>query len=148
MKLNPNKHADVIHAWADGKQIQIRTAEGREWEDVSPYNATFLDLYEYRVKPQEPKSFAEERQAFKQGATIQYRDYTGVWETTHVPIWVEGTEYRIHPKWKEDKYTYMTVRDGYSGTQTENRFLTDTVRFKYVWSKSKNQYELSDAEVL
>ena len=48
----PHKHADVIKAFADGKQIQFRYYNNQEWLDWDrSYCPTFSDYYEYRVKP-------------------------------------------------------------------------------------------------
>jgi len=49
-----NKHADLIHAWADGAEIQFREYAG-EWNDFQPngYACWHQDM-EYRIKP-EPK---------------------------------------------------------------------------------------------
>lgn len=46
----PHKHADLIKAWADGAEIEIKTEDGR-WAASSPSWQSFL---EYRIKP-EPK---------------------------------------------------------------------------------------------
>lgn len=41
-----HKHYDVIVAWAEGKQIQVKTCNGK-WEDI--HNPRF-DAMEYRIK--------------------------------------------------------------------------------------------------
>jgi hypothetical protein len=48
-----HKHAELIKAWADGAEIQIRISNGRNWcDDSSPYwDGNHL---EFRIKP-EPK---------------------------------------------------------------------------------------------
>ena len=44
-----HKHADLIHAWADGAQIQLRwKIDDAKWEDCDP---AWTDLCEYRIKP-------------------------------------------------------------------------------------------------
>jgi hypothetical protein len=52
--MKPHKHAELIKAWADGAEIQIKYNDG--WCDwcigSSPH---WLDDEEYRIKPQEPK---------------------------------------------------------------------------------------------
>jgi hypothetical protein len=48
----PHKHADLIHAWADGAEIQIKSVVDGDWFD-SPY-PTWAERFEYRIKP-EPK---------------------------------------------------------------------------------------------
>lgn len=48
-----HKHADVIHAWAEGAEIQSRHGPEYFWSDISlKFPCTFFneDL-EYRVKP-------------------------------------------------------------------------------------------------
>jgi hypothetical protein len=47
-----HKHADLIHAWADGAQIEVKHPSNGSWWDATP-PAWNLD-YEYRIKP-EPK---------------------------------------------------------------------------------------------
>jgi len=47
-----HKHADLIHAWADGAQIQCKSHENDKWEDVR--NPAWGECFLYRVKP-EPK---------------------------------------------------------------------------------------------
>ena len=48
-----HKHADLIHAWADGAEIQVFKQETKTWQDmVSPY---WFVNEEYRIKPEEKK---------------------------------------------------------------------------------------------
>ena len=42
-----HKHADLIHAWADGAEIQL--LDGNKWVNTYPL---WLENNEYRVKPQ------------------------------------------------------------------------------------------------
>ena len=45
-----HKHADLIHAWADGAQIQWRDPKDDErWSDIKIPN--WLEDCEYRIKP-------------------------------------------------------------------------------------------------
>jgi hypothetical protein len=46
-----HKHAELIKAWADGAEIQIRASSGGNWsDDSSPYwDGNNL---EYRIKPE------------------------------------------------------------------------------------------------
>lgn len=46
-----HKHADLIHAWADGAQIQCKQYDGSWYEIVNPQ---WQKDVEYRIKP-EPK---------------------------------------------------------------------------------------------
>lgn len=45
----PRKHAAMIHAWADGAQIQVRRSSDAEWKDTSSPN--WHEAREYRIKP-------------------------------------------------------------------------------------------------
>jgi hypothetical protein len=47
-----HNHADVIIAWANGAEIEIKNADG-EWEP-QVYTPTWENWREYRIKP-EPK---------------------------------------------------------------------------------------------
>ena len=42
-----HKHADVIHAWAEGEEIEI--FYNGQWIDAKTPN--FCTMYEYRIKP-------------------------------------------------------------------------------------------------
>ena len=44
------KHAELIHAWADGAEIQFRVGQYSEWRDCLDIPAWKLYL-EYRIKP-------------------------------------------------------------------------------------------------
>jgi hypothetical protein len=46
-----HQHADLIHAWADGAQIQFRLWGGMEWIDTDI--PQWEVKYEYRIKPEE-----------------------------------------------------------------------------------------------
>ena len=48
--MKPHKHADLIHAWADGAKIQWRDPKDDErWSDIKIPN--WLEDCEYRIKP-------------------------------------------------------------------------------------------------
>lgn len=52
----PHKHADLIKAWADGAEIEVKSVH-MDWTPVSPYPSWALG-FEYRIKPEQvyPKS--------------------------------------------------------------------------------------------
>ena len=52
--MKPHKHAEIIKAWADGAEIQVKSALSNEWVDVLR-NFTWSENYEYRIKPEEKK---------------------------------------------------------------------------------------------
>ncbi len=47
-----HKHADLIHAWADGAEIQVLYKTG-EW--VTEKCPGFVEYNQYRIKPEEKK---------------------------------------------------------------------------------------------
>ena len=49
MKI-PHKHAELIKAWADGAEIEVR--DSSEWQETT--TPTWRCYFEYRIKP-EPK---------------------------------------------------------------------------------------------
>jgi hypothetical protein len=51
--MGKHVHAEVIHAWADGAEVQVK------WESVGWQNSTepaWFPEWEYRIKPTTPKS--------------------------------------------------------------------------------------------
>ena len=50
-----HKHAELIKKWADGAKIQIKYSENDDWKDVDP---TWIEHFEYRIKPEEKNDFA------------------------------------------------------------------------------------------
>lgn len=49
----PHKHADIIKAWADGAEIQMRCPDFENWQDMD--TPTWHEVLEYRIKPEPPK---------------------------------------------------------------------------------------------
>jgi len=45
-----HKHADLIHAWADGAEIQCKSHENDKWEDVR--TPAWGEHFFYRIKPE------------------------------------------------------------------------------------------------
>ena len=46
-----HKHADVIIAWAEGKELQVRAPLAGNWSDLSIAAPHFYEDWEYRIKP-------------------------------------------------------------------------------------------------
>ena len=46
-----HKHADVIIAWAEGKDVQVWDFTQNEWGDVTDKSPTWCEDWEYRIKP-------------------------------------------------------------------------------------------------
>jgi len=51
---NRHKHADIIHAWAEGKEIQYYSKIFKDWLDLSEREPSWNLGDEYRVKPETP----------------------------------------------------------------------------------------------
>lgn len=47
--MKPHKHAALIHAWADGAEIEARVTRNDQWVLVDM--PVWIEDYEYRVKP-------------------------------------------------------------------------------------------------
>lgn len=69
----PHKHAEVIKAWADGAQIQVRGNLDRTWVDI-PKSETPIwhHTLEYRVKPTNPVRYAPVYRTPKMGLVVGY----------------------------------------------------------------------------
>lgn len=51
-----HKHADLIHAWADGAKIQFWSDEWNRWVDLLPFQQPYwASENKYRIKPEEKK---------------------------------------------------------------------------------------------
>ena len=46
-----HKHADVIIAWAEGKDVQVWDFTQNEWGDVTTESPTWCEGWKYRIKP-------------------------------------------------------------------------------------------------
>lgn len=55
----PHKHAEIIKAWADGKDVQVRHSEREGWIDMVwlPHDAPVYLFAEYKVKPDYPTRY-------------------------------------------------------------------------------------------
>ena len=51
--MKPHKHAELIKAWADGAEIQVRAGNNCSWSDAGE-TPRRVDSLQYRIKP-EPK---------------------------------------------------------------------------------------------
>ena len=64
-----HKHAEVIHAWAAGAQLQLKRFNGK-WEDTNEPN--WINGLEYRIKPAE-----------KVVRWLWIFEDNGIWSVTH-----------------------------------------------------------------
>jgi hypothetical protein len=60
----PYKHAEVIKAWAEGKEIEVRPNDTWEWKPVEVFfphlqSPAWFEYYDYRVKPELKPDFFE-----------------------------------------------------------------------------------------
>lgn len=55
--MKPRKHCDLIKAWADGAEIQIKMFpdEQGEWQWEDTLAPLWHPNYEYRIKPKQPE---------------------------------------------------------------------------------------------
>lgn len=49
----PQKHAELIKAWADGAEIQFK--HGNKWLNITSISPYWEDNVEYRIKPEKKK---------------------------------------------------------------------------------------------
>ena len=68
-----HKHADLIHAWADGAKIQYKSGDG--WWDCALPPEWYLHM-EYRIKPEEKKPVVRWLWAYQSNPN-------GDWTTSH-----------------------------------------------------------------
>ena len=52
-EMRRHKHADVIHAWAEGAELQFYNKSFERWETAK--QPGFLESTLYRIKPKEPE---------------------------------------------------------------------------------------------
>ena len=122
-----HKHADLIHAWADGAQIQYRPVpEYGEWKD-EPRHLIWDNLAEYRIKPEQDGSLINEGTKTMQGKPVgKFAKFTdGIWREvtdgsagvllyTHPKEWVGLTKEDMSefasktPHWEELCYLVET----------------------------------------
>jgi len=82
-----HKHADLIHAWADGKQIQFRADAGIWLDTEDPcWND---DYFEFRIKPEEKKPVVRWLWADKFGQTTSCMYTEAEAKGTYHPIKLE-----------------------------------------------------------
>ena len=59
--MKPHKHAELIKAWADGAEIQLK-GRNNEWIDIFP---DWQDECEYRIKPESKPDIEEELTVYR-----------------------------------------------------------------------------------
>lgn len=67
--MKPHKHAVLIHAWADGADIQFRSVPNHgDWHDGNE-NLIWDEWAEYRVKPEPKPDVSQHYFATRAGTT-------------------------------------------------------------------------------
>jgi hypothetical protein len=66
--MKPHKHAELIKAWADGAEIQVRISSSSEWQDSE--NPYWTKHYEYRIKPEPKPDIVVSRWVYRDGSTV------------------------------------------------------------------------------
>ncbi len=67
MTKKPRKYAELIKAWADGAEIQVRGLSSGEWVDCQ--NPYWAGCYEYRIKPEPQPDIVVSRWVYRDGST-------------------------------------------------------------------------------
>lgn len=62
-----HKHADLIHAWAEGAVIEVKYKGLKGWSIIK--SPTWIDEYEYRIKPETKQPVVRWKWAVKRGRT-------------------------------------------------------------------------------
>ena len=94
----PHKHAALIHAWADGAEIEVRYCPEEEWEGGLTPQWDEEEGCLYRLKPHR---WQKEKNAQKAGEAIQWRVVEeATWREAHRGLLIadDACEYRIKPE--------------------------------------------------
>jgi hypothetical protein len=76
-----HKYANLIHAWADGAEIQVSHIGSGEWVDVR-YPLWHTEIYEFRIKPERKPD-----KAFYIGLSLNFADSGFEYDTVKSTIW-------------------------------------------------------------
>lgn len=67
----PHKHAALIHAWADGAEIEIYRGDVTRW--VMAYQPRWDSAYTYRIKPEKSEAELEREAIIKEMEALKVR---------------------------------------------------------------------------
>ena len=131
--MTRHKHADVIIAWAEGKEIQMFHSNFG-WIDYAPfpYSQPEWDLNrEYRIKPHK---FQDVIDAYLRGETVQYKWKAGWMDCgrgERLSMFDNGDEYRIKPKPDIVKHchVYLNIVDNIKISASPHHL--DNVKFTF-----------------
>lgn len=84
-QINPkrHKHADLIHAWAEGAEIQFLNADDK-WVDVQE-RPSWLPGVDYRIKPKLVKKWKWVINHIRTGEMLVTEDYYQTKEKCNAP---------------------------------------------------------------
>ena len=112
--MKPHKHAELIKAWADGAEIEIRTQyPDKSWSNWEVFEEPRwgISYAEYRLKQEIPQWHKDIIQAINEGKEIQvFRNGDWIksnleiisWENPSYFGYYKESEYRIKPEPKPD----------------------------------------------
>jgi len=124
--MKPHKHAELIKAWADGAEIQLKGRNG-EWIDIFP---DWQEKCEYRINP-EPKPDVEDWHP-----DVRFED--GVYRFD-LP---NGDEFVIVPK--QDEVVYGNARSYENPCFLQTKLKDSNLKLTFDGETG----ELKDAEVI
>jgi hypothetical protein len=90
-----------------------------------------------------PHKHAEIIKAWADGAEIEFNNGHG-WFEARLDDFLQSWHFRIKPEPKPDFFSYLTVNNKHTGTQTLYRYITDNVKFTYDGETGK----LKSAEII
>lgn len=134
--MKPQKHAEVIKAWAEGAEIEYKQDD--QWFSIS-YPGWFTNT-EYRIKPNRPEWQQKLIDAVKAGKTVEYKaaEYLDlvVWGTcrsicgdpdNYEFYRSEESDFRIKPK-KVTRWQWIIKTDGRPAYETDAFYTADEVK--------------------
>lgn len=125
----PHKHAELIKAWADGAEIEIRTQyPDKSWSNWEVFEEPRwgISYAEYRLKQEIPQWHKDIIQAINEGKEIQvFRNGDWIksnleiisWENPSYFGYYKESEYRIKPESKPDWCMYLKRIDEHTWTE-------------------------------
>ena len=130
-----HKHAEVLHAIAEGKDVEWQSLADGSWSSVHPearVNPIIDKHLNWRVKPEPEAEWKQKlRQAAREGKRIEYLDHKGEWvdcliNSVNPDAWdffgsIEN-DYRIVPK----TVTRWLWAYKYAGWTIYSHFLTES----------------------
>lgn len=106
-----HKHADLIHEWCEGAEIEVLIDNGVGSQWVKNNNPIWCDIEKGRIRIHDP--YRELKEAQASGKVIQWEAAANYWVDCK-PDWIYQPErYRVKPEPKTVKKYIVTVVDGF-----------------------------------